>query len=106
MHQVVKPVKSTGLNELSININIAGRVYPLTVSSEDEARVRAAGKLIQEKLQAYAGQFALRDHQDALAMFALEIASEYQKLLERQGNEQVELESKLKEINELLPPLS
>jgi hypothetical protein len=38
-------------------------------------------------------------------MFALEIASEYQKLLERQGNEQVDLESKLKEINELLPPL-
>ncbi|GAB1448927.1 hypothetical protein MASR2M44_19490 [Bacteroidota bacterium] len=86
---------STGLNELSINIHIAGRVYPLTVSSEEEAGVRAAGKLIQEKLQAYNEQFALKDQQDALALFALEMATQYQHLLNQKEKELAELESEL-----------
>lgn len=68
------------MNELSININVAGRVYPLSVSKQDEQAVRAAGKMIHEKLQTYAEQFSLKDNQDALAMFALELATEYQKL--------------------------
>lgn len=98
MYQVVKPVISTGLNELSINIHIAGRVYPLTVSLEEEAGVRAAGKLIQEKLQAYHEQFALKDQQDGLALFALELATQYQNLLNQKEKELKKLESELDEL--------
>lgn len=64
------------MNELSINIHIAGRAYPLTVTDAEEANVRAAGKLIQDKLNEYQKQFALKDQRDALAMLALELATE------------------------------
>jgi hypothetical protein len=43
--------------------------------------VRAAGKLVNDKLQSYAEQFSLRDNQDGLAMFAIEIATQYEKLI-------------------------
>ena len=68
------------MNELSININIAGRSYPLTVSEAEEETVRTAGKLIQERLFQYAKQFDLKDQRDALAMLTLELATENLKL--------------------------
>jgi len=90
------------LEELSININIAGRSYPLTVNPEEELLVRAAGKLIQEKLQFYNDQFSLKDNQDALAMFALEIATAYQKLLDRKDLVEDDIRKELTQIKEML----
>jgi cell division protein ZapA len=63
------------LNEISINISIAGRKYPLTIQAKDEE-----SKMINEKMHAYGEQFSLKDNQDALAMFAIEMATEYQKI--------------------------
>jgi len=68
------------LNEISINISIAGRKYPLTIAANEEQNIRAISKMINEKMQAYAEQFSLKDNQDALAMFAIELAIEYQKI--------------------------
>jgi cell division protein ZapA len=68
------------LNEISINISIAGRKYPLTIQAKDEENIRAISKMINEKMQAYGEQFSLKDNQDALAMFAIELATEYQKI--------------------------
>jgi cell division protein ZapA len=94
------------LKELSINITIAGRSYPISVPKEQEAEIRNAGKLIQDKLQALADEFAVRDKQDALAMFALELASENQRLRDLMTKEQLEIESKLQEITEVLPSIT
>jgi cell division protein ZapA len=90
------------LNELSINIHIAGRVYPLSVNATEEVHVRAAGKLIQDKLQAYAEQFNLRDQQDALAMFAIEIANENSALKRQMAASEQETKIELSEIESLL----
>lgn len=68
------------MNEISINISIAGRKYPLTIAANEEQNIRAISKMINEKMQAYAEQFSLKDNQDALAMFAIELAIEYQKI--------------------------
>ncbi|MBC7383436.1 MAG: cell division protein ZapA [Bacteroidia bacterium] len=93
------------MNELSININIAGRVYPITVTPGEEADLRSAGKLIQDKLQLYSEQFALRDNQDALAMFALEIANELQKTKNRGNLADAEIEKELNQTVQLLTPI-
>jgi len=53
------------LNEISININIAGRKYPLTITASEVESVRAVSKMINEKLQSYNEQFSLKDNQDA-----------------------------------------
>jgi cell division protein ZapA len=90
------------LNELSINIHIAGRVYPLSVNSKEEATLRNAGKLIQDKLQQYSEQFNLRDQQDALAMFAIEIANENLLLKQQVLNQAKETEQELDRMEQLL----
>ena len=90
------------MNELSININIAGRAYPLTVSETEEETVRTAGKLIQEKLLQYAKQFDLKDQRDALAMLTLELATENLKLKARSNRGDELLDKELKAMQELL----
>lgn len=103
MHKNVKPIKQlNSLNEISININIAGRKYPLTIAASEEQSIRAVSKMINEKLQLYNEQFSLKDNQDALAMFAIEIASEYQKIsLQLEANKE-QNSNELLEIKELL----
>lgn len=90
------------MNELSINILIAGRVYPLTVNSNEESNLRVTGKLIQDKLQQYSEQFNLRDQQDSLAMFAIEIANENLALKQQLLNNAKETDEELEQITQLL----
>ncbi|MEI6881889.1 MAG: cell division protein ZapA [Bacteroidota bacterium] len=90
------------MNELSVNINIAGRIYPLEINAEEEEMVRAAGKLVNDKLQSYAEQFSLRDNQDGLAIFAIEIATQYEKLVAQMKNDDKQIETQLAQLNELL----
>ncbi|MES2381652.1 MAG: cell division protein ZapA [Bacteroidota bacterium] len=93
------------MNEISININIAGRNYPLTIAPADEEAVRTAGKMINDKLNVYSEQFSLKDKQDALAMFALEISMEHQKqkALAKTNDELIATE--LNSIKQLLAPV-
>jgi cell division protein ZapA len=60
------------MDELSIKIRIADREYPMKVKKHEEERVRAAGKVINEKLKSYREQFGLDDKQDLLAMTAFD----------------------------------
>jgi cell division protein ZapA len=90
------------LNELSININIAGRSYPLTVTETEEETVRTAGKLIQEKLLQYAKQFDLKDQRDALAMLTLELATENLRLKAKDTREDELLDKELSAMQQLL----
>ena len=93
------------MNEISINISIAGRKYPLTIAANEEQNIRAISKMINEKMQAYSEQFSLKDNQDALAMFAIELATEYQKisLLLEANSEQTSKE--LLELKQVLAPV-
>lgn len=64
--------------------------------------MRNAGKLIQDKLQQYSEQFNLRDQQDALAMFAIEIANENLLLKQQVLNQAKETEQELDRMEQLL----
>lgn len=60
------------MEDLSIRIKIAEREYPMKVKRHEEEKVRAAGKLINEKLKYYREQFGIDDKQDLLAMVAFD----------------------------------
>ena len=60
------------MTELSIKLKIGNREYPMKVKTEDEERIRRAGKLINEKIRSYKDQFGIEDHQDLLAMVAFD----------------------------------
>lgn len=64
------------MSELSIKVNIANRVYPLSVQREEEEEVRKAAAYINERLKALESGFAVKDKLDLLAMLAIELTME------------------------------
>lgn len=66
------------MSETSIKVQIAGRTYPLTVSTTEEARIRQAEKAISESIEIFQKNYAVKDKQDLLAMAALQMASKQQ----------------------------
>jgi cell division protein ZapA len=63
-------------NEISIKVNIGDRQYPLRINTDEEEKVRKAAKIINEKVGFYLDNFSVKDKQDALAMAALEFATD------------------------------
>lgn len=64
------------MGELSIKIRIADRDYPMRVSTDDQDKVRLAGKQLSEKIRTFKEQFGVEDKQDLLAMVAFDGAVE------------------------------
>jgi cell division protein ZapA len=90
------------MEELSIKIKIADREYPMKVKRHEEERVRAAGKLINEKLKSYREQFGLDDKQDLLAMTAFDCL--VQKLAAEEDNHAIDesVVEKVSHLNQLV----
>lgn len=62
--------------EISIKVTIGDRQYPLKIDASEEATIRKASKLINDKAKFYQENFSVKDKQDSLAMAALEFATE------------------------------
>ncbi|MBM3176958.1 MAG: cell division protein ZapA [Bacteroidetes bacterium] len=90
------------MEELSIKIRIADREYPMKVRKDEEERVRAAGKWINEKLKLYREQYGLEDHQDLLAMVAFD--STVQKIQHEESRQGVDqsVSEKINHLNNLV----
>ncbi len=86
------------MDHLSIKIRIADRDYPMKVKSDDEEKVRNAGKLINEKLRSYREQFGIDDKQDLLAMVAFDSVVDK---LETENQEKETDDSVIQKINHL-----
>lgn len=93
------------MSELSIKIRIADRDYPMRVNKEEEEQLRAAGRMLNERLKAFREQFGIDDKQDLLAMIALEtLADKLQSAQSKAENESI-LANKLTHLNTLLASL-
>lgn len=60
--------------QLEIHINIANKMYPITVDRNSEEIYRKAAKLIQKRLDTYTAEFHAEDKQDYYAMVMLDLA--------------------------------
>ncbi len=58
--------------KLSINVNVAERLYPLKIDRDDEEKIRRAAKLINDKVILYKQRYSDKDVHDYLAMAALQ----------------------------------
>ncbi len=90
------------MESLSINIKIADREYPMKVSPEDEARLRSAGKLLNEHLKRYSNQFGIDDKQDLLAMAAFDALVEKITLEEERRREKQHAVHLLDELSDMI----
>ncbi|MDR1877257.1 MAG: cell division protein ZapA [Flavobacteriaceae bacterium] len=84
-----------------VTIRIAGKNYPLVVQNEEEV-LRNAAKRIEEYVTTFEKSYNISDKQDALAMSALQLASELENLLKEKTKEQEEILLKIREIGNLV----
>ncbi|GHB41422.1 cell division protein ZapA [Mongoliitalea lutea] len=93
------------METLSIRIKIGDREYPMKVKAEDEAKIRHAGKLINDKIKRYRDEFGLDDRQDLLAMVAFDavVESMEQNLINSEDSELIK--SNVERINQQLETL-
>ena len=90
------------MGELSIKIRIAEREYPMRVKEEEEERLRAVGKILNERLRFYKDQFGIQDKQDLLAMVAFETMVEKIKMEEEKSAHFTKVGQQLNVLDELL----
>lgn len=64
------------MEEITINVVVADRSYPITIERKEEEYIRQAVKDINDKIKDYAKIYAFKDKQDLLAMAALQISTE------------------------------
>jgi len=62
------------MSQETINIEIAGRSYPLTVSIDEVDGIINAAEEIDEMIANLKSQFAVQDRNDLLAMTALQLS--------------------------------
>ena len=62
------------MSQETINIEIAGRSYPLTVSLEEVDGIISAAEEIDAMIANLKSQFAVQDRNDLLAMTALQLS--------------------------------
>ena len=85
-------------DKLKIKLTLADRVYPMTITADQEASLRASAKKIDAMIKQLEENYAVRDKQDVLAMCALQYAAQLEKQSE---NKEVEGSESIK-INEFI----
>lgn len=89
------------MSEQAIKIRIAERDYPMRVSAEEEERLRAAGRVLNERIKLFREQFGLQD-QDLLAMIALESVADRLLAEQRLGAAGSDVHQRLEHLYEVL----
>ena len=89
-------------DQLKIKISIADRVYPMTISPDQEEGLRKAAKKIESMIKQFEQSYAVRDKQDVLAMCALQFAAQTEQKSIDNNSEVISAEEKLKALDELL----
>ena len=85
-------------NKIKIKVNIADRIYPLTIRIEQEEAIRLSVKKIDQMIKQLEQSYAVRDKQDVLAMCSLQYAT---KLIQKDNSEDDRNKENLKNISNL-----
>jgi len=87
--------------KIKIKLTIADRVYPLTISPDQEESLRSSASRIQEMIKKLERDYAVRDKQDVLAMCSLQYAAQLNQNIKGDTN-QSNLSAKVQELTELI----
>jgi cell division protein ZapA len=87
--------------KIKIKLTIADRVYPLTISPDQEESLRSSASRIQEMIKKLERDYAVRDKQDVLAMCSLQYAAQLNQNIKGDTN-QSDLPIKIQELTELI----
>ena len=89
-------------DNLMISVEIADRIYKVTVKRDEEEIFRKAVETVKLDIKEYAKKFAYKDNQDLLAMVLLQYVTSFMKTQEESVFNDKTLVAKLKEIDSIL----
>jgi|TARA_B100000767_G_scaffold80898_1_gene77701 cell division protein ZapA len=88
--------------QLKIKLSIANRVYPLTITPDQEQGLRSAAQKIDSTIKQFEKSYSVQDKQDVLAMCALQFATQNEQKTIDNSSLNEDLESRLIAIDKLL----
>ena len=89
-------------NKLKIKLKIGNRVYPLTISPDQEQNLRESAKKIELLVEKLEKSYAVRDKQDVLAMCSLQYAAQLELSKNQPISNQNDTEDKLQELIDMI----
>jgi cell division protein ZapA (FtsZ GTPase activity inhibitor) len=89
-------------SNLTIQVQIGNRSYPLTIPVEEQEHVLRAAEKINEDLKSFEQKYKVKDQQDLLAMISLQIASEQLKSKVQNDRSQKDVTQGLRKLNQLV----
>lgn len=87
---------------LKIKLSIANRVYPLTITPDQEEGLRSASRKIDATIRQFEKSYSVQDKQDVLAMCALQFATQNEQKTIDKISLNEDLESRLSAVDQLL----
>ena len=94
---------TNGEENISIEVHIAGRQYPLKVNEADAGIIREIADSVNEKISYFQRTYANRDKQDCLSMALLTFAVDLHRLKEQVNDSKIS--EKLTKLDLLLEEL-
>jgi len=79
-------------DNIKIKLNIADRLYPLTIQRSQEFYFREAAKIIEKNINSLEDNYSVRDKQDLLAMSCIQFAAKSLQNQSKSNNSDIELE--------------
>ena len=87
---------------LKIKLTIANRVYPLSVSPDQESSLRLSANKINNTIQQLEKNYAVRDKQDVLAMCSLQYAAQLERSKNQSNGDQIIENDKVQELIDII----
>jgi len=87
---------------LKIKLTIANRVYPLSISPDQESSLRVSANKIETTIKQLEKNYAVQDKQDVLAMCSLQFAAQVEKSRNHKSLQNNESEEKIQELIDII----
>jgi len=90
------------MSEISINVEIAGGMYPVKINSADEGKLREVVTIINTKIAEFERNYAIKDRRDLLAMVTLQLVSQFYGEAKTSTEESKNLKAMLTDVEQML----
>lgn len=90
------------MQDLSIEVQIAGRLYPLRLKEQEAETARRAAVLINETLRSMEQRFGVRDMQDLFAMASLQLVTQLVDIGQQNEHFHTEMNERIAALHHLL----
>ena len=90
------------MQDLSIEVQIAGRSYPLRLKEQEADKARNAAELINQTLRTMEQRFGVRDMQDLFAMASLQLVTQLLDIDQQSEHFHTEMNERIAALDQLL----